>query len=311
MAQERERRIALQMREVLQQTFQGSPDDPESKVGDHPGTHYASVVMYNAICTIMHSNTPMVKPIPLPETFQERLDSFDNPSLWENLSYDGDREWIREGLLRSLLCIAHDGSFMAEESTKHCLAGVIIYCRSSRQWLKSSIAESLKKVSNYCGELLGAVIALLILRASSHILTEPLPAITLFCDNRGVLSHGNKPYAALPEKQKQADLIRLIKLLSASSNITSSWEWVEGHAVERKGLQRSTLPKHFKDQANKLAKVALVSAIAGGPVMEMNFPFEVVRLIRDKEFEARLDLHLSPTGGKGRRRTYFTQRISS
>ncbi len=122
--------------------------------------------------------------------------------------------------LRGLLCIAHDGSFMAEESTKYCSAGVIIYCRSSRQGLKSSTAESLEAASNYCRELLGAVIALPILPASSHNLTVPLPSITLFCNNRGVLSHGNNPYTALPEKQKQADLIHLIKLLSASSNIT-------------------------------------------------------------------------------------------
>jgi hypothetical protein len=160
-----------------------------------------------------------------------------------------------------LLCIAHDGSFMADELTKHCLAGVTIYCRSSRQWLKSSIAESLEVASNYCGEILGAVIALLILGASSHNLTGPLPAITLFYDNCGVLSHGNNPYTALPEKQKQADLIRLIKLLSASSNITPTWEWVEGHAVERKGLQGSTLPKGLNNQADKLAKVALLLAI--------------------------------------------------
>ncbi len=181
-------------------------------------------------------------------------------------------------MLCGLLCIAHDGSFMAEESTKHYSAGVIIYCRSSRQWLKSSIAESLEVASNYCGELLGAVIALLILRASSHNLTGPLPAITLFCNNRGVLSHGNNPYTALPEKQKQADLRGLIKLLSVSSNITPTWEWVEGHAVERKGLQGSTLPEHLNDQVNKLAKVSLLLAIAGGQVMEGDFPFEVVKL---------------------------------
>ncbi len=137
-----------------------------SMVGNQAGTHYASVAMYNTICAVIHSNTPMVKPIPLPATFQERLDSFNNPSLWENLSYDGDGEWIQVGLLHGLLCIAHDGSFMAEESTKHCLAGVIIYCRSSRQWVKSSIAKSSEATSNYCGELLGAVIALLILWAS-------------------------------------------------------------------------------------------------------------------------------------------------
>jgi hypothetical protein len=74
-------------------TCHGSKHDwASSKVGNHPGTHYASVVMYNEICTVMHSNTRIVKPIPLVATFQERLDSFNNPSLWENLSYDGDRE---------------------------------------------------------------------------------------------------------------------------------------------------------------------------------------------------------------------------
>jgi hypothetical protein len=79
------------------------------KVGNHPVTHYASVVMYNEICAIMYSNTLIVKLIQLPVTFQERLDSFNNPSLWENLSYDSDGEWIQERLLHGLLCIAHDG----------------------------------------------------------------------------------------------------------------------------------------------------------------------------------------------------------
>jgi hypothetical protein len=81
----------------------------------------------------------------------------------------------------------------------------------------------------------------------------------------------------LPEKQKQADLIRLIKLLSASSNITPTWEWVEGHVVERKGLQGSTLSKSLNNRADKLAKVAFLLAISGGPVMEGDFPFEVVK----------------------------------
>jgi hypothetical protein len=167
---------------------------------------------------------------------------------------------------------------MAEESTEHCLAGVIIYCRSSRQWLKSSIAESSEAASNYCVELLGAVIALLILWASSHNLTGPLPAITLFCDNCGILSHGNNPYTALPEKKKQVDLICLIKLMSVSNNITLTWEWVEGHVVEKKGLQRSTFPKRLSNQVDKLAKVALVLAIAGGTMMEGDFPFKIVKL---------------------------------
>ncbi len=51
----------------------------------------------------------------------------------------------------------------------------------------------------------------MILRAASEGLA-PLPHSTeLFCNNKGVISHNNSPLTALPEKQRQADLIRLIK----------------------------------------------------------------------------------------------------
>jgi hypothetical protein len=83
---------------------------------------------------------------------------------------------------------------------------------------------------------------------------------------------------SLPEKQQQSDLIRLIKYVAGTNICRTLWEWVEGHAVERKGWGCSTLPKRLNDQANKLAKKSLIHAIAGEHVMMGNFPFEVVKL---------------------------------
>jgi hypothetical protein len=123
---------------------------------------------------------------------------------------------------------------MAEESPNLCLARVIIFCSSSQQWLKLSVAELSDTASNYRGELLGTVIALMILRAASDGLPQPLPHATLFCDNWGILLHGNNHLTAPPEKQKQADIICLVKFLSGSNNCRATWEWVEGHAVEQK-----------------------------------------------------------------------------
>lgn len=194
-------------------------DWTSSELEDHPGMHYASVGMHTKTCTIMHSYTPMVAKSKPPVTFQEKLESCGNSSLWDHLSYDGDREWIREVLSNGTVCVAHDGSFMAERSTQHCSAGIIIYCTKSRQCLKSAMAETSDSASNYRGELLGVVMALLILRAASIDLIPQYPQITLHCNNRGVLSHGNSPRTSLPEKQKQADLIRLIKTLCLSSNL--------------------------------------------------------------------------------------------
>ncbi len=102
--------------------------------------------------------------------------------------------------------------------------------------------------------------------------------MVLYCNNRGILSHSNNPLPLLPQKQKQADLIRLIKFLSGTNNGRVGWEWVEGHVVESRGWACCTFPEQLNDQADRLAKSALISAIAGGAVIGSDLPFKVVRL---------------------------------
>jgi hypothetical protein len=131
--------------------------------------------------------------------------------------------------------------------------------------------------SNYRGELLGAVLSLLILRAATSYSPPPLLQSTLYCDNRGVISYSNSPLVALLEKQLQADLIRLVKHLSATNHCRLTWVWVEGHAVERKGWDNCTLPERLNDHAEKLVKDSLLLAMAGGPIMDGDFPLEPVR----------------------------------
>jgi hypothetical protein len=92
-----------------------------------------------------------------------------------------------------------------------------------------------------------------------------------------VLFHSNSPLTTLPENQKQADLIRLIKFLSGANTCGSLWEWAKGHAVKCKGWRNDTLPKRLNDQADKLAKDALISAISGSSEIEGDFPFEVMK----------------------------------
>jgi hypothetical protein len=165
---------------------------------------------------------------------------------------------------------------MPEQSTNLCSAGVIIYCRHTSQWLKASIAEQSKAASNYRGELLGDVMALLIIRAATTGVTILQPCTTLFCDNNGVLSHGNSPRMSLPEKQQQADLIWLLKYLSTSSICPILWKWVEGHAVEWKGWNSCSLLERLNHQANILVKNPLLAGLNGAPLIEGDFPLEPV-----------------------------------
>ncbi len=77
------------------------------------------------------------------------------------------------------------------------------------------------------------MMALLIIRAAGIGMTEILAV--LHCDNEGVVTHGNKSRSSLPQKQEQADLIRLIKYLVVTNPGSARWEWVEGHAIKKKG----------------------------------------------------------------------------
>jgi hypothetical protein len=55
---------------------------------------------------------------------------------------------------------------MPEDVADICLAGVIVYCQATKNWLKVLVAERSNNASNYRGELLGGVLSLLI--TSSH-----------------------------------------------------------------------------------------------------------------------------------------------
>ena len=203
--------------------------------GENPGLYFASVTMISATTAILHSRAKLPCAPPPPLTFLGRLAAFGNDSLWTDLECDGDGEWIRDSLVLGMLYIAHDGSYMANKSSSLCSAGVIFFCRGMSKRLKVSVSERSDAAGNYRGELLGAVLALLILHAASTGLPAPYPQISLSCDNKGVLSHGNSPRMSLRDAQSQADLIRLMKHLSSSNAFRPVWEWVEGHAVERKG----------------------------------------------------------------------------
>jgi hypothetical protein len=106
---------------------------------------------------------------------------------------------------------------MPEDAVDLCSAGVVIYCRASKNWLKVLVAKRSNDASNYRGKLLGTVLSLLILRAATSNSSAPFSHSKLFCDNCGVISHSSSPLFSLSEKQKQVDLIRLIKHLSGTN----------------------------------------------------------------------------------------------
>ncbi len=157
-----------------------------------------------------------------------------------------------------------------------CSAAVIMYCSSSSQWAKISVAECSESADNFRGKLLGAVIIQYIQQATTADLPHLLGSVCLYCDNQGVIAHGNLWQKVLPDKQAQYNLILLLKYLVGSNTLQSHWVWVEGHAVESGGWWQCSLAKKRNHNADKLAKCALLSAISGGHVITRDYPLEPI-----------------------------------
>ena len=241
---------------------------------------YASVLPVDDFLVTLHSVLPVPAPSPAPSTdFWDILRSFENQSLWTYFRCDGDGSWITKGLMAGSLICVHDGSYMVHMSRSACSAGFVIRCRSTGYQALGTIVEQSDDASNYRGEILGGMMMMLVLRAATGKTHLPYRQVTVNCDNNGVVSHGNDPSSPLPEKQVQADVLRCLKQYITDLPVEVVYEWVKAHQDDRKAWDDLTLKEQCNCLADKLAKMALISAILNNEYIDGDFPFELLRVV--------------------------------
>eukprot|EP00956_Cyclotella_meneghiniana_P013315 scaffold19184_cov46-Cyclotella_meneghiniana.AAC.5 len=162
----------------------------------------------------LHSTCDIYDAATNQSTFLSCLRSFSNQSLWDNLEIDGDGGWLITSIIQGTLEIGMDGSYMKDLSTSACSGTFILHCTNTLKEIKGCFVDSSHQADNYGGEFLGALGPLLLLRAAFMANPQVDAAtvkIRLYCENKGVVAHGNKVDEVLKLEQVQADLIRLMK----------------------------------------------------------------------------------------------------
>jgi hypothetical protein len=144
-----------------------------------------------------------------------------------------------------------------------CSAGGIIFCKVARRIATFSAAERTdnQTASNYWGELLGGLLAALILKAASSLLSGNAHPAVVACYNMGVVIHGNDWHRSLREAQSQADLIRCFREILAGLNFDIVYEHVYGHQDKNVAWNSLTLLQQLNTIADQLAKEALWRAL--------------------------------------------------
>jgi hypothetical protein len=114
-------------------------------------------------CTVkLHSSSSAWSPLHVHSLKQllATLASWENQSLWKHLRIDGGAgDWIFSGLMRGLLVIGHDGSYMPHLTNNICACAAVFYCSHTNQYADVTwVEKSTKKAAyNYPAKIWGGV----------------------------------------------------------------------------------------------------------------------------------------------------------
>jgi hypothetical protein len=166
-----------------------------------------------------------------------------------------------------------------DKSTSACSGAFILHCTESKTEIKGCFTDSSHDGDNYRGEILGAIGPLILIDAaiqSNPTIASTIPLerrITFYCDNRGIVLHGNSPNEALKDDQVQSDLLRLLKSYSRSIICRPHWVHVHGHSDDNIPFEL-LLPQQLNTRCDKLTKQYLRQAILNDYYSPAAFPNE-------------------------------------
>jgi hypothetical protein len=153
---------------------------------------------------------------------------------------------------------------MPDKDEDRCSAPVVLLCTKSRQLATITYCETTDRetASNYRGELIGAVLATTTLKVVSEYdhynYTTP---VMIYCDNLGVVTHGNNFVRSLPEKQVHLDLLSALRRNISTLPMRIIYQHVKAHMDDHILFQELPLPQQLNVIADTMAKEALCKGI--------------------------------------------------
>ena len=226
----------------------------------------------------VHSFAPVPSP-PTVLSLQEVIDSFEDHTMWDRFSFDEDGSWLLHALLNGTLIIVHDGSYMPQLTSQACSCGFVLYCSSTDKRAIGSFAEESDNADNYRGEWLGSIGALQVLLAvisTTSVSLDAIPPVQAHCDNMGVINHNHNLTRSLPEKQAQADLIRLCREYRRRLGFSIEYHHVKGHLDKVLRWDQLTRVQRENCLVDSVARTALLDAFLDDTYISSIFPHEQV-----------------------------------
>ncbi len=156
------------------QTTTGKRDVPTDNRWQYSWTFSRHYWLSGNICSVAKEDNQMVKIIahaekppnkPVPRNFQKVLVRWKHMWMWENLSWVGEDDWVKDAI-RDNLCIAvTDGSYMKHLFPSMHSAALVLECSKGQGRLWCSFTEQSNLACSNRGELVGLMAIHLLLLA--------------------------------------------------------------------------------------------------------------------------------------------------
>jgi hypothetical protein len=180
-----------------------------------------------------------------------------------------------------------DGSYNEKVGRDICSCAAIIYCsatgnKASVTWVEKSDVHT---ADNYRAEILGGIALQILTQVATdgkYVSVDMKPRFG--CDNKGVVHHGNHPRRPMPEKQRQADVLRYYKRLVRDAPFRCKMFHVYGHLDQLLRWEELTLEEQVNVECDHLAEDALLAGAESGVFIDRVLPDEdlVVRVGGEK-----------------------------
>ena len=100
--------------------------------------------------------------------------------------------------------------------------------------------------------------------------------IPVYCDNSGVVRHGNDSLRLLPEKQSQTDVLSAFRDILNSLPTQIHYHHVYSHLDDKVSFSSLIIPQQLNVMADSLAKTALRQGVKGSCKIRPLSPLEQV-----------------------------------
>ena len=110
--------------------------------------------------------------------------------------------------------------------------------------------------------------------------SNTLPKGKAFCDNMGVVKHGDAPNKTLSEKQVQADILGHLKYILCILPARVKFDHVRGHIDRVLSVRQRNFQQNLQVKMDKKATAILTKVVAeDAGYITTSFPFERVLMI--------------------------------